>query len=273
MKCTLETCWTHPVARLGASILGFWRWAGFWQSLIAGFALLSAEALKWAPWHQECPKCFDLSWKAPLLMEGLRLVCYWHHLWVMSGCISLWAWSCKMGPAHRAVWACRQDTGLKPCLCCKNLFQLRDAGSLETADSKIFAKFLKRSQIASGYRWWHPQQLAKIASKVWSSVSSWISFAPASCRINLFQACFVVQWKIVGQSCLETNFCLLLRLHAWSLQPWCSQWHHFLGFGQHPQCWLQCVGQDPRLDSCLGFSQSLQQFECGEAFWCEECDQ
>ena len=51
------------------------------------------------------------------------------------------------GAAHRAVWACRQDTGLKPCLCCKNLFQLRDAGSLETADSKIFAKFLKRSQL------------------------------------------------------------------------------------------------------------------------------
>ena len=51
------------------------------------------------------------------------------------------------GGAQKSVWSNRQDTGSKPCFLCKNLFQLKDADSLEGGGGKVFGKFLKYDQL------------------------------------------------------------------------------------------------------------------------------
>lgn len=51
------------------------------------------------------------------------------------------------GGAQKSVWSNRQDTGSKPCFLCKNLFQLKDADTLEGGGGKVFSKFLKYDQL------------------------------------------------------------------------------------------------------------------------------
>lgn len=51
------------------------------------------------------------------------------------------------GAAQKSVWASRQDTGSKPCFLCKNLFQLRDASTLEAGGGNVFSQFLKHDQL------------------------------------------------------------------------------------------------------------------------------
>ena len=62
------------------------------------------------------------------------------------------------GAAQKSVWASRQDTGSKPCFLCKNLFQLRDASTLEAGGGNVFSQFLKHDQlqIAEGPHCCHP---------------------------------------------------------------------------------------------------------------------
>ena len=51
------------------------------------------------------------------------------------------------GSAHKTVFANRQDTGSKPCFLCKNIFQLRDADTTEGETVKVFARFLRYSDL------------------------------------------------------------------------------------------------------------------------------
>ena len=51
------------------------------------------------------------------------------------------------GGAQKSVWSNRQDTGSKPCFLCKNLFQLKDADTLEGGGGKVFSNFLKYDQL------------------------------------------------------------------------------------------------------------------------------